>query len=264
MTAEVSGEFHKRNAHFRCSILLLSICKHRPQVVLVLIDFTAVTKVLAYCGFLQHSELSLPAIGVDGAVVHALQESGLCFLWSEVDWPFQPRAMQQHAVQFHHVIAHMFDQGAVVPFQLLSMFDDQPSLATMVARHHSDFMGDLERLRGFVQMECVVYRQDARPVADRGPAGVRLQPKTETAEIASYVAKMRSTLAGISPDVRTREIKSGARIFALMERGSEENFHAVVATVAIPDGLSRRTSGPRPASAFVTAPAKTPHLAEAK
>ncbi len=217
-------------------------------------------KVLAYCGFLHDNGLSLPATGVNGAAVHAMNEAGLCFLWSEVEWPFQPRAMQQHAVEFHQVVSQMFGQGAVVPFQLLSMFDDQPALAALVARHQVDFMADLQRLQGFVQMECVVYLQGVRPSADS-----TLQSKTETARsISPYVASLRTALSIVSPDVRTREIKSGARIFALVERGKEQSFHTVVETVAVPEGFSRRTSGPRPAAEFVTAPAKTPNAGEAR
>lgn len=209
-------------------------------------------KVLAYCGFLQDTALSLPATGVNGAAVHTLREAELCFLWSEVEWPFQPRAMQQNAVQFHHVIAHMFDQGAVFPFRLLTMFDDQPSLAALVARHQGDFMADLERIRGFVQMECVLYLQG-------------VQPKTETARsVEQYVASLRTALASVSPEVRTREIKAGSRIFALVGRGREHDFHACVGTVAVPERFSRRTSGPRPVSEFLSAPAKAPNAVEAQ
>jgi hypothetical protein len=230
-----------------------------------LLEFTPVNKVLAYCGFLQNPELSLPATGVNGAAVHAMKEAELGFLWSEVEWPFQPRAMQHNAVQFHQVVTHMFGQGAVVPFRLLSMFDDQSALAALVARHQSDFVADLERLRGFVQMECVVYRQGVRPVADSAAANAHLQPRAAIERsIGPYVVSLRSALAGVSPEVRTRELRSGSRIFALVERGREHVFHACVESVAVPEHFLRRTSGPRPASEFLSAPAKAPTLAEAK
>jgi len=184
-----------------------------------------------------------------------MQKAELRFLWSEVEWPFQPRSMQNNAVQFHQVIKHMFDQGAVVPFRLLSMFDDQRALAALVARHQSDFMADLERLRGLVQMECIVYLQGARQIARR--------PKVEwTNSIEQYVETMKTALANVGPEVRIRELRSGTRIFALVERGREQDFHACVESVAVPENFSRRTTGPRPASEFLSAPATSPRLAE--
>ncbi len=249
---------------FRCSILLLSICRHHPQVVLALIEFIAVNKVLAYCGFLEDAELSLPATGVNGAAIHAMNEPGLCFLWSDVEWPFQPRSMQHNAVQFHQVIAHMFGQGAVVPFRLLTMFDDQPSLAALVARHQDEFMADLERLRGLVQMECVVYRQGMKSAADSSQAD-SLQTRADLLHcLEQYVERMKIALADVSPAVRTRELSSGSRIFALVERGREHDFHSRVESVAVPNSFSRRTSGPRPASEFLSAPVRAPHVAEMK
>ena len=221
-------------------------------------------KVLAYCGFLQNPGLSLPVTGVNGAAVHALNEAALCFLWSEVEWPFPPRTMQSNAVQFHQVVAHMFGQGAVVPFRLLSMFDDRPSLAALVARRQSEFIADLERLRSLVQMECVVYQRGVKPAGD-GPSHAHLQFETETMHcLEQYIESIKTALADVSPAVRTRELKSGSRIFALVERGREPDFLARVDSVALPESFSRRTSGPRPASEFLSAPAKAPHAAEAK
>ena len=196
-----------------------------------------------------------------------MKESGLCFLWSEVEWPFQPRSMQHHAVQFHQVIAHMFGQAAVAPFRLLTMFDDHPSLAALVARHQNEFMSDLERLRGLVQMECVVYRQGMKSAAHSGPADT-LQTNTELMycmeQMKQYVERMKTALTGVSPEVRTRELRSGSRIFALVERGREHDFHSRVDSVAVPNSFSRRTSGPRPASEFLSAPTRAPRVAEAR
>jgi hypothetical protein len=224
-----------------------------------------VTKILAYCGFLQYPGLSLPVTGVDGAAVHTMKAAELRFLWSEVEWPFQPRSMQNNAVQFHQVITHMFNQGAVVPFRLLSMFDDQRALAALVTQHQSDFIADLERLRGFVQMECIVYLQGAKQVAESGPGDAHRHPRAAWMQsIEQYVESMKTALAKVGPEVRIRGIRSGARIFALVERGREQDFHACVESMAVPENFSRRTTGPRPASEFLSAPAISPRLAEAK
>ncbi|HWX53546.1 MAG TPA: GvpL/GvpF family gas vesicle protein [Verrucomicrobiae bacterium] len=222
-------------------------------------------KVLAYCGFLHQPALSLPDAGVNGAAVECLQNSGLCLLWSDVQWPLDPPAMQRNAVEFHRVVTHMFSQDAVVPFRLLSLFDDRASLGSFVAEHGGNFVADLERLRAFVQMECVIYF-GAPVYAQDSISGTRyLQDKAELLRIVEdYVANVKAATAGAGMEVRLREVKHGTRIFVLAERGREEEFRAAVNNVPVPDRLARRTSGPWPASEFLSAQVRTPKITGAQ
>lgn len=215
------------------------------------------TRAVAYCAFLARPDIILPAAGVEGAAIQQIEQERLRVLWSEVDWPFQPAAMQRNAVDFHHVIGQVFAQAAVAPFPLLTVFDNRLSLATYLAGRARYFASDLERLRELVQMECVLYVVGQRPEAEVGQSARDLKKRTELLLMVRRLAgQVQEALREISPEVRIREVKSGCRLFALVKRGEEPKFHAIAKNFSMPEAISRRTSGPRPASEFLSDAAK--------
>src|SRR5579859_5743615 len=106
------------------------------------------SRVLAYCGFQHGAQIALPAVGVGAAPVQQMSTGRLGLLWSEVEWPFAPDQMQRSALEFHEVVRHVFTQTAVIPFRLLSVFEDQQALRAFVAENQERFLADLERLKG--------------------------------------------------------------------------------------------------------------------
>ena len=217
------------------------------------------TKVLAYCAFRHRDNPSIPKSGVSGAQVQQIVEGELGLLWSEVDWPFADSSVQRNAVEFHQVITHMFLQGAVVPFRLLSVFDDLSSLAAFLAANHLSFAADLERLLDVVQMECVLYF--APQPGNRGSGREYLQNKAELLRKAEEFERgIREALGAVSQGMRRRESKNGSRIFVLVKRGNEKKFHSIVQELPIPERLARRTSGPWPAAEFLSEAVRTPQI----
>ena len=215
-------------------------------------------RALAYCAFLDREGISRPRSGVGGETVNEIAQGPLRLLWSEVEWPFDSAALQRNAVEFHGVVSHMFSQGAVVPFRLLSVFDDQESLAAFVVAHHTGFVADLERLADFVQMESVIYV--GREAAATGISGkAYLELKAELLRgVEGYIQRLREALDPICHGVKARESKNGSRVFALVKRGNEAKFHELVEKVPIPERLSRRLSGPWPASEFLSEAVRMP------
>lgn len=220
-------------------------------------------KVLAYCAFLHRPGLSLPATGVNGAELHQLGSRDLCLLWSNVEWPFDSSVLQRNAVEFHRVVSQMFSQGTVLPFRLLSVFDDPQALAHFVEAHETDFLADLKRLHSLVQMECVIY---FAPQAAAGLSGREyLEQKAGVLRGSeTYVKSVKDALSRISRAIRTRESKNGSRIFVLMERAREKEFRSIVQQLPVPERLARRVSGPWPPSEFLSDGLKTPQTAGVK
>jgi hypothetical protein len=218
------------------------------------------TKVLAYCACLSRPEISLPSTGVNGAVVQQVTEGRLSLLHSQVEWPFDPPALQRNAVEFHRVVSHMFAQGAVAPFRLLSVFDDLQDLADFLAAHHANFAADLERLHNLVQMECVLY---FAPRAGLKPSGKEyLQMKADLLRLAEdFVQSMSDALQGVAKEIRVRESKNGGRIYVLVERGNEKIFHSAVQELHLPERFARRLSGPWPPAEFLSDSVKMPQIA---
>ena len=186
-------------------------------------------------------------------------------LWSEVEWPFRPQHLQKHAVEFHGVIHHVFREAAVLPFRLLSVFDNYAALATFVVEHAPAFTADLKRLKDLVQMECVVYPAPGRMPANLGSGAAYLRERAGMLRmIEEQVAGLRECLGALASDIRLRETRSGTRLFTLTERGREDEFRSLVERVALPEQLARRVSGPWPAAEFLSDTVKAPQVAGAK
>ena len=193
----------------------------------------------------------MPQTGVSGEPVRVISEGRLQVLWSEVEWPFAPQNMQQNAVEFHAVITSVFARVAVVPFRLLSVFEDEKALAEFVRLHRGELIGDLKRLKGFVQMECVLYVLGERGKAESGTAYLR-QKSEALRKVEDAAERVRNALMEVAAEVRVREGKNGRRIYALVARGGEARFREAVQPVAQMDGVSRRMSGPWPAAEFLS------------
>jgi hypothetical protein len=224
-----------------------------------------VTRVLAYCGFHHEPALSLPSAGVQAASVHIASFGPLRLLWSEVNWPFRPDNMQQSAVEFHGVVHHVFKQTAVIPFRLLSVFDDESAMLAFVEENQASFAEDLERLKDFVQMEFVVYPapQQASPAmpANTSSGKAYLEQKAMSLRSsAGYARSAQEAVAHLSHEVRVRETKNGTRIFVLVKRGQEKDFQHAASAAPIPENLSRRISGPWPAAEFLSDRVKAPQI----
>ena len=223
------------------------------------------SRALAYCVFLRRPEISLPRAGVMSAEVQVINQRELSLLWSEVEWPFHPGQMQKNAVEFHNVVQHILRQTAVVPFRLLSVFPTQTELATFTAEHAPELMADLERLSGFVQMECVVYPAPGRAPMNMGSGTEYLRERAGMLRrIDQHATELKDRLRALAHDLRLRETKSGTRLFVLTERGKESEFRSLVEHVPLPEQLSRRVSGPWPAAEFLDEKLKAPQIAGAK
>jgi hypothetical protein len=224
-----------------------------------------VSRILAYCGFQRAPELALPVLGVNAAPVQVASSGELGLLWSEIKWPFDPERMQKSAVEFHGVVHHVFRQRAVIPFRLLSVFDDRPAFTAFAAQNQKRFLEDLERLKSFVQMECVIYPAPSRAQVDRSSGKAYLEQKAVALRSSEGFAQaVRDAVAHLSGEVRVRDARNGTRIFVLVERGRENDFRQAVSAVAIPEHLSRRMSGPWPAAEFLSEQVKVPESAGAK
>lgn len=219
------------------------------------------SRLLVYCGFRQSPELALPAMGVNAAPVKVAAADGLGLLWSEVEWPFDPQRMQKSAVEFHEVVHKVFKQTAVIPFRLLSVFDDLPAFTAFAEKSRERFLQDLNRLKDFVQMECVIYPAPSQVPIDRSSGKAYLEQKAVALRSSEGLAHAtQEAVAHLSREVRVREGKNGTRIFVLVKRGRENDFRQAVTVVPMPAHLSRRMSGPWPATEFLSEQVKVPQI----
>lgn len=215
-------------------------------------------RTLPYCAFLYRDSVSLPESGVNDSPVREITQGKLGLLWSEVAWPLAESSLRQSAVDFHKVISHMFSQGAVVPFRLLSVFENRQAMVDFITMHHANFVADLERLHNLVQMECVLYPAPDRNARVSGKD--YLEKRAGVLHRAEHcVEQITAALKPVSRGIRVRESNKGSRIFILVERGNEPRFREIAHEIPVPEQLSRRTSGPWPPSEFLSEEVKMPH-----
>jgi Gas vesicle synthesis protein GvpL/GvpF len=220
-----------------------------------------VSRILVYCGFCHAPQLALPTLGVNASPVQVMLLDNLGLLWSEAEWPFDPQRMQKSAVEFHEVVHQVFKQTAVIPFRLLSVFDDQQAFTAFAAENRQRFLHDLSRLKDFVQMECVIYPKPSETPVDRSSGKAYLEQKAVALRSSEGFAQAtQEALTHLSREIRVREGKNGTRIFVLIERGRENDFRQAVTAVPIPSHLSRRMSGPWPAAEFLSEQVKLPQM----
>lgn len=219
------------------------------------------SRILVYCGFRQSPELALPTVGVNAAPVQVTSLDDLCLLWSEVEWPFDPQRMQKNAVEFHEVVQQVFKQTAVIPFRLLSVFNDLQAFTAFAEGNRERFLQDLNRLSDVVQMECVIYPAPSQAPIDRSSGKAYLEQKAVALRSSEGLAQaVQDSVAHLSRESRVREGKNGTRIFVLVERGRENDFRQAVTAVPMPTHLSRRMSGPWPAAEFLSEQVKMPKI----
>lgn len=199
----------------------------------------------------------VPQSGVNGAPVRVISRGSLRVLWSEVEWPFTPEKMQQNAVEFHGVITSVFAPVAVAPFRLLSIFEDEKTLGDFVTQHADELVRDLERLKEYVQMECVLYVLGERVRAESGAEYLR-QKAEALRRVEDAAERVRDVLSEVAAELRVREGKNGRRVYALVTRGNEARFREAVDGVPYGEGVSRRVSGPWPAAEFLSENLRSP------
>jgi hypothetical protein len=120
-------------------------------------------------------------------------------------------------------------------------------------------------LKTVVQMECVIYPTPARAQEGGGSGAEYLRKKAALLRSAeAFATDIREAVAHLAREVRTRENKNGVRIFVLVERGCENEFRSAVNAIALPEQLSRRSSGPWPAAEFLSERVRAPQIAGVK
>jgi hypothetical protein len=71
----------------------------------------------------------------------------------------------------------------------------------------------------------------------------------------------KRTLSAVSNEIRIREVKNGKRIYCRVPRGHENLFRTSAQGIAVPASIEKRTSGPWPASEFLSESVKMPEIA---
>lgn len=202
---------------------------------------------LLYCMAEADAGADVPPRGVRGAGVEAVTRGGIaCYFSRYEQFPGgSADELKQDALDFHWTVNHVFQQRAVIPFRFPTLVAEMAALESFLGQHAAQYVADLERLRGLVQMEVRLPPPAAdAAAASASPSGTAyMKAKFDAAQKA---AELENQLKTAAPG---REWKQrGRRFFALIPRGEETQFRERVAAFG---DASLRVSGPWPPSEFV-------------
>lgn len=221
--------------------------------------------VLAYC-LSETRPVEFSGKGVGDLPVENLEHNGVRCYFSRSDSRDQilgPPAKQM-ALQFHKVIAEIFDEVAVIPFRFPTILEDEPELRAYLVEQGTSQKESLRRLREFVQMEIHLLHKSSSSNFGEPTQTERTSETTGTQYLRARQAKQRE-LADLGMDLRRsaekfirewreRPSAQGLRCVALIERRAVNNFKDCLANARVSADLSVRISGPWPASEFLGVP----------
>jgi hypothetical protein len=187
-------------------------------------------------------------------VQHEFQ--GLRAYWSDVatpealvEGPSCKAAEQKYRLVLREVITH----ASALSFPYPSVAADLGEMQELLSEQRERYGEALTRLAGSVQYELTATWSDdggndlATPVS--GKEYLKRRQESD-ARVAAIDAKLRAVTSGVVLDWRTRRDRRNHLWYALMPRGSREQFIAALRSAGPSEGVRLRLSGPWPPDEF--------------
>lgn len=204
--------------------------------------------VLPYCILFAKSRTGIPAKGVRGSEIQQLTEGSLAALYSQLDKSeISAQTFRHAALEFHDVVHSMFQHVAVVPFRFPTWLSE-PELAEHLREELARYQDFLSHHADHVQMEIriALATGEASNSASTGTEHLR-QRASQLRELQTVKEKLKQSLSAEVIEWRERELPSGLRVYALVERNRVPGFREKLS------GQDSRLShsGPWPAMEFL-------------
>ena len=204
--------------------------------------------VLPYCILLSKSSVAIPPTGVRDGGIQQLTQGSLLALYSHIEkTDISAANFQQTALHFHEVVSAVFRHSAVVPFRFPTWLSE-PELGAHLGEQSARYEDFLTRHADHVQMEIRIdlASNEASQPASSGTEHLRKRA-TQSRELHSEKEKLKELLSAEVIEWRERELPTGLRMYALVERNRIASFR---------EKLSGRDptlshSGPWPAMEFL-------------
>lgn len=198
---------------------------------------------LLYCMTESKPEAPAPPHGVRQATVESAEHEALtCYFSRYESFPGgAAEELKKDALDFHWTINHIFEKKAVIPFRFPTLLAETADLERFLKKYSSDYIADLERLRGQVQME-VRMSPPAAAAAAAGTGTAYLKSKFDAAQKVIELERLMKSA------VQAEWKQRANRYFALVPRGAVAEFRDKIAGLG---QATLRVSGPWPPSEFV-------------
>jgi hypothetical protein len=193
--------------------------------------------------------------GAGGATVQRMECCGLTCFYSENS--IMDRAnTRETALQFHDVVNSIFQKLDLIPFRFPTLLADCAEITSEIEKRAASYHTGLEKIRGHVQMEIRIQSRGSRQedttqgAATSGAEYLRARQNRHI-NLKTASSALQAAAAAVIELWHEREYSDSLRCFALVPRGSVDDFQQALAGAAIPSDLLARVSGPWPATEFL-------------
>jgi gas vesicle protein GvpL/GvpF len=204
--------------------------------------------VLPYCILLAKYLVEIPLKGICNSEIQRLAEGSLLALYSHLEKnEISAQNFRQAAVEFHDVVHAVFNHVAVVQFRFPTWLSE-PEVAEHLREESVRYQDFLTHHADHVQMEIriALLTDEASQSASSGTEHLR-QRATQLRELHGRKEKMKQLLSSEVIEWRERELPTGLRVYALVERDRIAGFREKLSG----QDTTLSHSGPWPAMEFL-------------
>jgi hypothetical protein len=208
---------------------------------------------LLYCVAQNVSGQGEPLSGVAGVPVLSTKNDSLEMFYSRHAssdiWTTSP--VPESVTQFHRVLMSLFNSRAVIPFRYPTILDQDDELVELLDCNAVNYAAQLEKFAADVQMEALITLTQQTPAT--AVSGTQyLQSKLEQRRAVERTSSaLQQLVEGMASGWKTRSLRNGAHLFALVKRDSVKTLIDRVHSLVIPCGLNIRITGPWPVTEFL-------------
>jgi gas vesicle protein GvpL/GvpF len=172
--------------------------------------------------------------------------------------PSEP--MPEMVKAFHGVLRQIFAQTAIIPFRFPTIVESENVLREFVESRSAEYSSALRRLRNKVQIDVRII---PNPAASATEAGKATSSSSQSGrkyledrrgryqQAQSILDEFRRVSNSVAEEWVQRDMPSGIRAFALIDRSAMPAFLEKIGSILIPADISARATGPWPPSEFV-------------
>jgi len=207
---------------------------------------------LAYCIAEAEAKIEVPRSGVQAKSIWTVSESGLVSFISDYSAAADRVQVRSAVLEFNGVLQHLLRQTTIAPFRFPTVVADEAEMRSFLREHAGEYLGNLQRLQGAVQMEINLTLDDSlKDPALSGAQYLRArQARRQT--LAATAASLRKTLAKWTKDWREHESSGGTRCYLLISRDTVPLVLGQLKSIQLDGDLHARVTGPWPATEFLT------------
>jgi hypothetical protein len=209
--------------------------------------------VLAYCIVEQQTQFDVPPPGVEGEPVRWIDVAALRCFFSNFASPMRDQPAPEILTAFNRVLRAIFSHNTIIPFRFPTVVENEGVLRQFLETRSDDYRAALHRLHNKVQMDVRLTLEPATASepAPRSGKSYLEHRRAQHQEVQLALDKLRCAANSLAESWVQRDIPSGARGFALVDRSALPFFLEKIGRVLTPAGISARVTGPWPPSEFV-------------